>query len=103
MTPESYAEIGALIERLGRAVDAREITPEHAVDQLLAATPPGHLHRMGAAAQLDAWRTARTRYAAAADDRRRGAAGITQPVDVRALTRRDPIVFRFPARAQGES
>lgn len=94
MTHLTKTEIGALIERLGNAVATGTTTHEQAVTELLAATPPGHLHRQGAIGQLACWRTARSRY------REDTTPAATSPRDARDLRARTDIVFRFPAKQQ---
>lgn len=82
-------DIGALIERLGRARATGQLAHTDAVAQLREADPS--LSPRGAELQLNAWRGARLRWAATTDHTR-----IAGPGNARQL--RTPI--HFPARQE---
>lgn len=89
----THAETGALIARLGQAIEDGRVTWEAAIAELTAAPTPTGLSRQGALLQLRSWRSAELRHQHL--DHRHDDRAQTEPVDARSFKARPPIVLRF--------
>lgn len=97
-------ETGALIARLGQAIEEGTTRWETAIAELMAAPVEGGLTRQGAIGQLRAWRSAEQRYQFAADNAAARAARDDRftdepgPFDARSMRARPALHFRFGPR-----